>query len=53
MEIYYKAAVTPWLDVTPSLQIIDSGLNKTTDSSGNLKDLDTTYLVGVRVGIRF
>lgn len=53
VEIYYKAAVTPWLDVTPSLQIIDSGLNKTTDSSGNLKDLDTTYLVGVRVGIRF
>ena len=53
VEIYYKAAVTPWLDVSPSLQIINSGLNKVLDSSGNLKDLDTTYIAGVRVGIRF
>ena len=52
VEMYYKAAVTPWLDVSPSLQIINSGLNKVFDSSGNLKDLDTTYLVGVRVGMR-
>lgn len=53
VEMYYKAAVTPWLDVSPSLQIINSGVNKAIDSSGNVKDLDTTYLVGVRVGIRF
>jgi porin len=53
VEMYYKAAVTPWLSVSPSLQIINSGVNKTIDSSGNVKDLDTTYLVGVRVGIRF
>jgi porin len=53
VEMYYKAAVTPWLDVSPSLQIINSGLNKVLDSSGNLKDLDTTYIAGVRVGIRF
>ena len=53
VEMYYRAAVTPWLDVSPSLQIINSGVNKVMDSSGNVKDLDTTYLVGVRVGIRF
>ena len=53
VEMYYRAAVTPWLDVSPSLQIINSGVNKAIDSSGNVKDLDTTYLVGVRVGIRF
>jgi porin len=53
VEIYYKAAVTPWLDVSPSLQIMNSGLSKVRDSSGNVKLLDTTYLVGVRVGIRF
>ena len=53
VEMYYKATVTPWLSVSPSLQIINSALNKTIDSSGNVKDLDTTYLVGMRVGIRF
>lgn len=53
VEMYYKAAVTPWLSVGPTVQIINSGLNKTMDSSGNVKGLDTTYLAGVRVGIRF
>ena len=52
-ELYYSAAVTPWLSVSPSLQVIHSGLNKVLDSSGNLKNVDTTYVAGVRVGIRF
>ena len=53
IELYYNASVTPWLNVTPSLQIISPALNKAVDSSGNLKELDTTYVAGVRVGIRF
>lgn len=53
VELYYNAAVTPWLSVSPSLQIISPALNKVLDPSGNFQDLDTTYLAGVRVGIRF
>jgi porin len=53
IEMYYNASVTPWLSVSPSLQIISPALNKALDSSGNLQNLDTTYIAGVRVGIRF
>jgi porin len=54
VELYYNAAVTPWMSVSPSLQVISPALNKTFDAaSGGFKDLKTTYLLGVRVGIRF
>jgi porin len=53
IELYYNAAVTPALSISPSLQIISSALNRALDSNGNLKGLDTTYVAGVRVGIRF
>jgi porin len=53
VELYYNASVTPWLSISPSLQIISPGLNKALDSSGDFKSLDTTYIAGVRVGIRF
>ena len=53
IELYYNAAVTPALSISPSLQIISPALNRALDSKGNLKDLDTTYVAGVRVGIRF
>jgi porin len=53
VELYYNASVTPWLSISPSLQIVSPALNKALDSSGNFKDLDTTYMAGVRVGIRF
>ena len=54
VELYYSAALTPWLNVSPSLQIINSGLSKTLDSGGTrLKNLDTAYVAGVRVGVRF
>ena len=54
VEIYYKAAVTPWLSVTPSLQIISPALNNTFDAASRTSnDMDTTYMAGVRVGIRF
>jgi porin len=53
VELYYNASVTPWLSISPSLQIISPALNQVLDSSGSFKNLDTTYMVGVRVGIRF
>lgn len=53
IELYYNPTVTPWLSISPSLQIISPALNKALDSSGNFKDLDTTYIAGVRVGVRF
>ena len=53
IEMYYNASVTPWLSISPSLQIISPALNKTLDSSGNFQNLDTTYIGGGRVGIRF
>jgi porin len=54
VELYYKASITPWLDITPSLQIVSPGLNKAFNASSHgFEDLDTTYIAGVRVGIRF
>lgn len=53
VELYYNAAVTPWLSISPSLQVISPGLDKALDASRNFKDLDADYIAGVRVGIRF
>jgi len=53
VELYYNAAITPWLNVSPSFQIISPALNKALDENGNFQELDTTYIAGVRVGIRF
>jgi porin len=54
VELYYNVAVTPWLSVSPSLQIISPALNTTFDAASDaFKDMDTTYILGVRVGIRF
>jgi hypothetical protein len=51
--VYYSAEVTPWLTITPSIQAIRSALTKQLDADGEFQDLDTTWLLGVRVGIRF
>lgn len=53
LEIYYSAAVTPWLAITPSLQVINPGLARSLDANQEFQDLDTVWLVGVRVGLRF
>jgi len=54
VEMYYNVAVTPWLSVSPSLQIISPALNKTVDAASQaFKDIHTTYIAGLRVGIRF
>jgi len=53
VELYYNAAITPWMSISPSFQIISPALNKAVDENHNLMNLDTTYIVGARVGIRF
>ena len=53
IELYYNAAVTPWLNATLDLQIVNSGLKKTLDSSGTLKDINTAVVAGLRLYVRF
>ncbi|MCZ6804183.1 MAG: carbohydrate porin, partial [Proteobacteria bacterium] len=43
VEIYYEAEITPWLHVTPDLQIVDPGLSAS----------DTAVIFGLRVNMNF
>jgi porin len=51
--MYYNAAITWWLTATLDLQIINPALQKTLDSSGQLKDVNTSVVAGVRLYARF
>jgi porin len=53
IEMYYNASVTPWLNATLNLQVIEPGLKKMVDSSGSLKDVNTTVVAGLRLLARF
>lgn len=53
VELYYNAPVTPWLSVSPNLQVIDSGMNKTLSKRGALQDLNTVVEASLRMNIRF
>jgi len=53
VEIYYNAAITPWLNVALDLQIVDSALNKELNSSGQLVNMDTAVVGGLRAYVRF
>jgi porin len=53
IEFYYNAVVTPWLNATLDLQIVNPGLEKTLDASGNLRDLNTAVVIGLRLYTRF
>ncbi|MDP2178143.1 carbohydrate porin [Methylicorpusculum sp.] len=53
IELYYTAAITPWLNVSPNLQIINSALNKTLDDNGRLQDMDTAVEASLRMNIKF
>ena len=54
VELYYNAVVTPWLNVSLDLQIVQSALNKTLDSSGQrLVNMGTAAVGGLRAYIRF
>ncbi len=53
VEIYYNAAITPWLNVAVDLQVVDSALNKTLSSSGQLVSMGTAVVGGLRMYLRF
>jgi porin len=54
IEMYYNAAITPWLNAAFDLQIIEQALARKLDDSGTrLVDMDTAVVVGLRVYSRF
>ena len=54
IELYYNAAITPWLNAALDLQIINQALERTLHASGApLRDLDTAVVLGLRVYARF
>jgi len=53
VEMYYTAAITPWLNVSPNLQIINSGLNKALDNNNQLQNIDTAVEANLRMNIQF
>jgi porin len=53
IELYYNASITPWVNLSLDLQIINPGLNKTLDSNNNFKDVDNAIVVGLRTFVRF
>ena len=52
-ELYYSAAVTSWLNASLDLQIINPALTKTLSSSGQLENVDTAVVAGLRLYARF
>jgi len=53
IEIYYTAAITPWFNVSPNLQIIKSALNKALNSDDELVNIDTSVIPSIRMNILF
>jgi porin len=53
VELYYNASITPWLNISPSIQIIDSALERKRGLAGNLESLDTAGVFYLRTYIRF
>ena len=58
VEMYYNAALTPWLNATADLQIVNPGLTKSLSASPGqllpvLASVDTAVVAGVRLRVRF
>lgn len=53
IEMYYNASITPWLNLSPDLQIIEPGLKTRLGPSGTLKNMDTEVIGALRLFIRF
>jgi porin len=53
IEMYYNAAITPWLNATADLQIVNPGLNKALNAFGQLASVDTAVVAGARLRVRF
>ena len=53
IEMYYTAAITPWLNVSPNIQVINSGLNKIMSNGNGLQNMDTAVEANLRMNIQF
>jgi len=53
VELFYNIAATPWLHVTPDLQFIDAGRNKSTILTAGGKSTGTAVAAGLRIKIDF
>lgn len=53
VEMYYSAALTPWLTTTADLQIVNPGLKRSLSSSMQLAGIDTAVVAGIRLRVRF
>jgi porin len=54
IEIYYNAAIAPWMNVTTDLQIVNSGLNRAVSpTTGQLTGIVTVVVLGTRLPVRF
>ena len=55
-ELYYNFAITPWMLLTPDIQVIVPAQKQYLDTSGTLptrKDIDTTTVFGIRLQLVF
>ena len=53
IEMYYTVAITPWLNVSPNLQVINSGMNKFMNDSNELQNMNTVVEANLRMNILF
>ena len=53
VELYYNAVLTPWLNLSASMQVVDSAVGKTISSNRRLVDMPTSVVGGLRMYIRF
>ena len=53
VELYYNAVLTPWLNLNADLQIVNSAFNKTQTSTGQLVNMGTAVVGGLRAYVRF
>lgn len=53
VEAYYNAALTPALGLTLDLQAIAPALTKQLNAAGQLEDLNTAFMAGLRLYARF
>ena len=53
VEAYYNMALTPALGLTLDLQAIDPALKKQLNAAGQLEDVNTAFMAGLRLYARF
>ncbi|MGH7847018.1 MAG: carbohydrate porin [Candidatus Binatia bacterium] len=53
VELFYNVAITPWLHLTPDLQFIDAGRNKSPIITAGGKSIGTAVVSALRIKIDF